>query len=1484
LTPKQASSFLVSQIRYNLSDMAEQNDDMAKMAIKDLEPALEPTENEHGEESWDYGHMLPEAWQGKLNMHVTPDAMGGQVHVHLTDADDPTNVIGTIKAYTGRGEGWIEPHSDIFDSQYQGHGLGKAMYEALYAHAFHHMGKTVVEGGPHTHESGHVHEALARKHGLQYRPTEKGGIRKYPRGPYKYTLKMEKGEIKQPITVTSEEEYNQQLRDREQAIHAELLNVLEADPNKTIGGHGFNGVRVRPGLHGHSGRNLMELLPNHKAEIAAVKGSEDADAFLTWAPHMNHEDRRLFWRWSQDAASAISNRHFPIEHLAEAAQLAAQGTAERRLAHVGEQYRSGATHLNPEVFEHDYIFDRMQEDDAKLPDDVRQRLLGMDWSRLTGGGLESSLLDGILKHPKTTPEEAQKLWANNTHRNGMVHSPLLPADQTFEWAMHPNNLHNTNYGLHPNWSGNQLREWYQAQVNGRQRVAGPDVHPERIVRALMYNMPQRRALGLAIHSNTPPEVLRDVARLGQNVRFRMLAAGHPNLDAQEALAILRNTDEDSEARAGAMYHPGVSAHDVQQVLPNLSGVTGMDWADANNPLMASMLKHGVQALAMKDPDTYSQLPVRHTRMFNVGGMPDSRPPPGFFDQPTVQHRSLELPDVSTERIRQLRDKVVAGGGTVHHKTLGNLPPSLKPLLDHKGQLSSDKLQEAIDSVPTTKYWVTPWGASWAGAQRHSHEQSKVFHVNYTNAHVQKMKEAGVWPTFARMQTLLVNGQHPLPGHGIGWVRYTQGQNDGHYHIDEVQSDLGQARLTDEFLHYGMTIDPKHLETVHNILWGKRKTANDMLGEAFLHHLRQDPENHDKTIHWPSHELKLAQNATPPKDAYKRLPKDLGFEENAGTYGDLETQTGLGSKAGAPTHVGKVRKAEDDLDYFGDKGHRDRLVNHVQQSLSDELRGSKYRANPNTLAGHCYVASESLYHLLGGYESGWVPQNIRHENDSHWYLKHKDTDEILDPTADQFETPVPYENGRGKGFLTKNPSKRAAQVIERVNARLAAERDPSVEKSDLDLSKNALLGPVLALGMTFGGALPGRTATAPDAQAQATKPSPAKWTPEGLHPDLIPIAHLESSFGLNVQHAPNSKGDFHTAYGALGFKPVTAHEEYLKSKPLQETFPNLKDPAEFLKQFKSNPQFYNTVASAHFLRLKARHGSPEKAAYAWRWGTGAAGAAGDDKVEKDSYVMRYRHLATQTGLQKAQPKKLPAYRHRTTGSVVETGFFHDVSELPGQSDKGWEAGYTVDGAFLPYDQVIPLDRLQEMAHAEDELRDPDDVSAVSFGPSTGSLRKMAIKDIKPGEKVGERQPNPAETLEIHDYTHLLPKEIRNLGHKLHVRSSSSGITIAEVPTLSVVDGSRSGKAFDVGVAWVAKPWRGKGIGKATYEALYAHLYHHHGVRTIMGDVHSTNSHRVHQSLAQKHGLKYEAKRINRSSETGASDDAFGSYEYALKSEG
>lgn len=116
-----------------------------------------------------------------------------------------------------------------------------------------------------------------------------------------------------------------------------------------------------------------------------------------------------------------------------------------------------------------------------------------------------------------------------------------------------------------------------------------------------------------------------------------------------------------------------------------------------------------------------------------------------------------------------------------------------------------------------------------------------------------------------------------------------------------------------------------------------------------------------------------------------------------------------------------------------------LIEKIKKSLTPDLLKDEFWRERNRLepmAGHCYVASEAYYHLCGqrckpyvisGIEVGRFKTRI-----SHWFLRCKGG-EIIDITASQFPSLPPYDKAKGCGFLTKQPSKRAQVVIERVKA-------------------------------------------------------------------------------------------------------------------------------------------------------------------------------------------------------------------------------------------------------------------------------------------------------------------------------------------------------------------------------------------------------------------------------------------------------------------
>lgn len=134
-----------------------------------------------------------------------------------------------------------------------------------------------------------------------------------------------------------------------------------------------------------------------------------------------------------------------------------------------------------------------------------------------------------------------------------------------------------------------------------------------------------------------------------------------------------------------------------------------------------------------------------------------------------------------------------------------------------------------------------------------------------------------------------------------------------------------------------------------------------------------------------------------------------------------------------------------------------------------------------------------------------------------------------------------------------------------------------------------------------------------------------WPLEGLNGELNNIAYMESYYGVYTNHEPHVRGPFHTAFGSLGLKPVTAHWQYMVSPRLQKKFPGLQDEKVFLNEFWHNKELYVQCANFHWYYL--RHATPTlaRAVFSWRWGLTASNQASDDEIAADSYTVKYAEL-------------------------------------------------------------------------------------------------------------------------------------------------------------------------------------------------------------------------------------------------------------------
>ena len=147
---------------------------------------------------------------------------------------------------------------------------------------------------------------------------------------------------------------------------------------------------------------------------------------------------------------------------------------------------------------------------------------------------------------------------------------------------------------------------------------------------------------------------------------------------------------------------------------------------------------------------------------------------------------------------------------------------------------------------------------------------------------------------------------------------------------------------------------------------------------------------------------------------------------------------------------------------------DIIIETIRDCLSPDLLSNKWNAivdqsgEGNKVAGHCAIASEALYDLLGGASAGYTPYVCAYYQDrqgkrvfgqapkgaeqmTHWWLRaptegKRGQGDILDATVRQYKKPFPYTRGRATGFMSPTPpSKRARILIARVEKKLGAKK-------------------------------------------------------------------------------------------------------------------------------------------------------------------------------------------------------------------------------------------------------------------------------------------------------------------------------------------------------------------------------------------------------------------------------------------------------------
>jgi ADP-ribose pyrophosphatase YjhB (NUDIX family)/GNAT superfamily N-acetyltransferase len=253
----------------------------------------------------------------------------------------------------------------------------------------------------------------------------------------------------------------------------------------------------------------------------------------------------------------------------------------------------------------------------------------------------------------------------------------------------------------------------------------------------------------------------------------------------------------------------------------------------------------------------------------------------------------------------------------------------------------------------------------------------------------------------------------------------------------------------------------------------------------------------------------------------------------------------------------------------------------------------------------------------------------------------------------------------------------------------------------------------------------------------------------------------------------------------------------------------------------------------------------------------------------------RELYEETGLDPEGELKLIDERETESGLKLYTYECTVAGAPSGKNDPDNECQLW---AFLDVEDGIPKAVGENMQGP----KNPDD----NVAASVLGLAKMAIADIPAGAAVTpQNPPNPHKIK--HDYNHVLTPEHRAEGYQLHVFHEPHQFVaiLNKAPTLweiGRVTGQRVRGNTIMPHSDLNQEHRGKGLGQAMYEAVFAHAYHN-GYRNVMGRDHTPDAAKVQMKLAAKHGLAYKPgpQEFEESSEAGAT---VGPYSYTLKSEG
>jgi len=267
---------------------------------------------------------------------------------------------------------------------------------------------------------------------------------------------------------------------------------------------------------------------------------------------------------------------------------------------------------------------------------------------------------------------------------------------------------------------------------------------------------------------------------------------------------------------------------------------------------------------------------------------------------------------ATEKLKHLKGLVQDKGGTVAKKDLPQQYQNLGQLFDGKGNMTEQTIDKYLHDLPKHKYNVSygKWDSSLQTHDDGASGPQKVLQVNLTNDHVKQLKEQGLYDTFRKLHEMSFRSGHPVHKHSLGWARIDESHPD-HWHIDEIQSDLGQGTI-------------RQIE--------KAKQSGDM-GEEEADKYTNDLKGIMKTLSGPFKNINHAISGAVHESGRQKGIKSTSMDK----LEDQAQQSGMSTDKNLPGHmINTYKQVPEDIGY-AEKPKKEAMPNTTAPEPSLQFR-------------------------------------------------------------------------------------------------------------------------------------------------------------------------------------------------------------------------------------------------------------------------------------------------------------------------------------------------------------------------------------------------------------------------------------------------------------------------------------------------------------------------------------------------------------------